>query len=61
VLLGNVLPMHVTAATVTNRTYRTEEEVRQLYAERGIPFESMIDIGVPAPRGMIDVTPPAGD
>jgi hypothetical protein len=56
-LLGKVLPTHVLPATVENRVYRTEEEVRALCAETGIPFESMIEIAVPIPRHMLDVTP----
>jgi hypothetical protein len=39
------MPMHV-AAAVMHRKYRTEEEVRAMCAERGIPFESLIDLSV---------------
>jgi hypothetical protein len=46
-LLGKVLPYHA-AAAVVHRKYRTEDEVRQLCAERGIPFESMLDLAIPA-------------
>jgi hypothetical protein len=56
-LVLRVLPMHVTASVV-NRAYSTEDEVRALCAERGIPFESLIDLSIgleDAP--MIDVTP----
>jgi hypothetical protein len=62
-LVQRVLPMHVTASVV-NRAYRTEEEVRALCAERGIPFESLIDLSIgleDAPPGLIDVTPDAED
>jgi hypothetical protein len=55
-LLGKVLPMHVTSAVV-NRNYRTEEEVRALCAERGIDFDSIMDIGEPMPKKLIDITP----
>jgi hypothetical protein len=40
------MPMHV-AAAVVHRKYRTEEEVRAMCAERGIPFESLIDLSIP--------------
>jgi hypothetical protein len=58
-LVQRVLPMHVTASVV-NRAYRTEDEVRALCAERGIPFASLIDLSVgleDAPPELIDVTP----
>jgi hypothetical protein len=45
-LLKQVLPHHV-VGSMMHRQYRTEEEVREMCAEYGIPFESMIDIGVP--------------
>jgi hypothetical protein len=56
-LLAKVLPMHVTVAAVQNRKYRTEEEVRQLCAERGVPFEDVLDIAEIVPTKLIDVTP----
>jgi hypothetical protein len=54
-LLSKVLPMHVSSAAVT-RNYKTEAEVRQLCAERGVDFDRIMDIGEPMPRNMIDVT-----
>jgi hypothetical protein len=51
-LVQRVLPMHVTAAVV-HRAYSTEDEVRALCAERGIPFESLIDLSV----GLEDAPP----
>jgi hypothetical protein len=54
-LLNKVLPLHTTSAVV-NRNYRTESEVRQLCLERGIDFDSIMDLGEPMPRNMIDVT-----
>jgi hypothetical protein len=56
-LLGKVLPMHTPAAVAENRVYRTEEEVRALCAERGIPFESLLDLRVEVPIDMVDITP----
>jgi hypothetical protein len=41
-LLGRALPLHVKAEV--KRAYLTEEEVRALCAEHGVPFESMLDI-----------------
>jgi hypothetical protein len=55
-LLGKVLPMHITAAVVQNRVYRTEAEVRQLCAERGVPFERVMALAEPVPISMIDAT-----
>ena len=55
-LLGKVLPMHVHAAVV-NRSYRTEEEVRALCAERGVDFDAIMDIGEPMPENLKDITP----
>jgi hypothetical protein len=55
-LLGKVLPMHVNAAVV-NRSYRTEEEVRALCAERGVDFDAIMDIGEPMPKNLKDITP----
>jgi hypothetical protein len=51
-LVLRVLPMHVTASVV-HRQYSTEDEVRALCAERGIPFESLIDLSV----GLEDAPP----
>jgi hypothetical protein len=56
-MLNKVLPMHVTVAAVQNRKYRTEEEVRALCAERGVPFEDVLDIAEAVPTKLIDVTP----
>jgi hypothetical protein len=43
-LLGRVLPMHINAdMRLEPKRYETEEEVRALCAERGIPFESVFD------------------
>jgi hypothetical protein len=53
-LLGKVLPLHT--AAVVSRGYKTEAEVRELCLERGIDFDSIMDVGEPMPRGMIDVT-----
>jgi hypothetical protein len=54
-LLSKVLPLHTTSAAIT-RNYKTEAEVRQLCAERGVYFDRIMDIGEPMPRHMIDVT-----
>jgi hypothetical protein len=58
-LLGKVLPYHA-AAAVVHRKYRTEDEVRQLCAERGIPFESMLDLAIPAEE-VLDLEAEDGD
>jgi hypothetical protein len=55
-LLNKVLPMHVTAAAVQNRVYRTEEEVRALCAARGVPFCEVLDLAEPVPIDMLDAT-----
>jgi hypothetical protein len=55
-LVRAVLPLHVETSVAPRREYQTEEEVRQLCAEAGIPFESMIDLAVPIPQHMIDLT-----
>jgi hypothetical protein len=55
-LLNKVLPMHITSAAVQNRVYRTEAEVRQLCAERGVPFERVMALAEPVPIDMIDAT-----
>jgi hypothetical protein len=47
-LLNKVLPMHITAAGVQNRVYRTEEEVRALCPARGVPFCEVLDLAEPA-------------
>jgi hypothetical protein len=53
-LLGKVLPMHVTPAVVQNRVYRTEEEVRALCVERGVPFEEVAALGRPVPIKLLE-------
>jgi hypothetical protein len=55
-LAAKVLPMHVFAAVQNNR-YKTEEEIRELCAARGIRYDVMLEAAEPAPPGMIDVTP----
>jgi hypothetical protein len=52
-LLGRALPLHVKAEV--KKTYLTEEEVRAMCAEYGIPFESMIDLSIPASEVPPDV------
>jgi hypothetical protein len=52
-LLGKVLPMHVAPAVVNKRTYLTEQEVRAMCAERGIPFEPLLDLAVPVPLDLL--------
>jgi hypothetical protein len=43
-LLGRVLPMHFNAEVrIAPKRYETEEEVRAMCEERGIPFEPLFD------------------
>jgi hypothetical protein len=46
-LLGRTLPLNVKAEV--KKTYLNEEEVRALCAERGVPFESVLDLAENVP------------
>ena len=46
-LLRAVLPLHIEASVAPPRKYLTESEVRQLCAERGVSFETMLSVGEP--------------
>jgi hypothetical protein len=57
-LLRAVMPIHI-EANVGERKYRTEEEVRAICAEHGVPFETVYNEASreAEPSEMIDVTP----
>jgi hypothetical protein len=56
-LLGRALPLHVKAEVNSDSPYRTEEEVRAMCAEVGIPFESVFDLAVEVPSDLLEPNP----